>query len=49
MYAAGPILIAVNPFKRLPLYTEETLLTYFEHVSHRHRSCLMHLIELLMY
>lgn len=26
----GPILIAVNPFKRLPLYTEDTLLTYFE-------------------
>ena len=26
----GPILLAVNPFKRLPLYTEETLLTYFE-------------------
>lgn len=27
----GPILIAVNPFKRLPLYTEEKLMTYYEH------------------
>jgi myosin heavy subunit len=29
----GPILLAVNPFKRLlGMYTEEVLLTYFEQV-----------------
>jgi len=29
----GPILLAVNPFKRLPgMYTEVVLLTYFEQV-----------------
>ena len=26
----GPILIAVNPFKNLPLYTDEKLMSYYE-------------------
>lgn len=36
---AGPILIALNPFKRLPLYTEGTLMTYFEQVGEAASLC----------